>query len=64
MTGALGSRVATKLQIPDNGEQNPVAPYLGHLNGLAGACLNYYGPLEDTGRGSFREGFVLTKQTQ
>ena len=27
-------------------------------------CLKHYGPPEDTGRGSFREGFVLTKQTQ
>ena len=27
-------------------------------------CLKHYGPTEDKGRGSFREGFVLTKQTQ
>ena len=27
-------------------------------------CLKHYGPTEDKGRGSFREGFVFTKQTQ
>ena len=26
-------------------------------------CLKHYGPPEDTGRGSFREGFICSHQT-
>ena len=50
-----------------------MAPYEGHLHGhfpCAGfvfqsvvICLKHYGPPEDTGRGSFREGLICSHQT-